>query len=79
MHTKRCLENQNVEKRSKGVIIGAVVAIVVCVVVLVIPIFKVASISIHKNAEKLAAFEKQQDADIQEEVALQELIEKNKK
>lgn len=79
MHAKRCLDNQNVSKSKGGAIIGVIVGIVVCVVVLVVPAVKVVSVTMQKNAEKLAAFEKQQDRQLQEETTLQELIEKNKK
>ncbi len=78
---KKCLNGQEVaenNKKGKGERIVNVILVVVSFVVLAVFIAKVISITIEKNAAKLAAFEKHQNTETQEEATLQELIEKNR-
>lgn len=77
--SKKCLNGQEVAKKSnKGGKIVNVVLAIIFLAILAVFIAKVVSITIEKNAAKLAAFETQQNAEIQEEVALQEAIERHK-
>ena len=82
---KKCLNGQEVaENNKKGrgekIVKNVILAVVSVVIFVVLAVFiaKVISITIEKNAAKLAAFEKHQNLKIQEEATLQGLIEKNR-
>lgn len=77
--SKKCLNGQEVAKKSnKGGKIVNVILAIIFLAILAVFIAKVISITIERNAAKLAAFEKGQNVEIQEELALQEAIERHK-
>lgn len=77
--SKKCLNGQEVAKKSKkGGRIVNVILVVVSLIILAVFVAKVVSITIERNAAKLAAFEKGQNTEIQEELSLQEAIERHK-
>lgn len=77
--SKKCLNGQEVAKKSnKGGKVVNVILAIIFLAVLAVFVAKVVSITIERNAAKLAAFEKGQNVEIQEELALQEAIERHK-
>lgn len=78
--SKKCLNEQEVAKKSnKGGKIVNVILAIIFLAILAVFMAKVISITVERNAAKLASFEKHQNTEIQEEVALQEAIERHNK